>query len=229
MTAPLLSLAGRLATSARLCAGYADIWTADVTLDQEATLSGAVVLTIGGTELRGTIDGARSGTFLLSSHFRVIGGAAGWRKTVKARPYHNDATLKRSRVLADLARDVGETLTLPADVDASYLGLHFVREAAPASRIIEQLLPSTRWWVGFDGVTVAGARPSRMAPPSVELLDYQVRTRSALLALDRAESVEPGTIIRDARLSSPLQIRHVEIDAAGSGLRAQAFVMEVVA
>lgn len=229
MTELLLSLAGLRATQAKLRAPRAGIWVAQVDVDDDTELAGAVVLRIGGTELRGTVDPKRSGRFGLAKRFyRVVGGAMGWQSTVKLRPYHNDAGVKRAKVLADLARDVGETLTLSADVDATRLGVDFLRQVAPASRILAQVLPSsTPWWVGFDGVTGLGARALREAGAGVELLDYDPRARVAWLAIDNPAAAQPGTVLRDQRLARPLEVRDLDLEASSGAMRASAWVREL--
>lgn len=227
MTALVLSLADVRATSLQLRVTAGGAWVAYVDVDADAALSGAVVLRVGGAELRGMVDVARSGRFGLSARYCVVAGADGWRKTVKPRGYHNDAGVKRSRVLTDLARDVGEALTISAAVDATRLGVDFARQSAPASRVLAQAAPGVPWWVGFDGTTVVGPRLQQEPGAGVELLEYDPRARIARVALDSPAALVPGTVVRDRRLAAPLEVREVDFEATAGALRASAWVREV--
>src|SRR5262249_49558900 len=157
--------------------------------------------------LRGTVAPAFSGVFELALQVRVVGGAYGWQKCVPAKPFHNDAGVKRSSVALDIARQVGETLNLLDGVDCP-LPADFVRQAAPASRVLEQLFPSTPWWVGYDGSTVVGARAPAEVTGSFDLIDYDPRQKVATVACDDPGAIVIGSIVRD-RLRAPLSVRSI--------------------
>jgi hypothetical protein len=218
------SVAGYRVVSASLFVPRAGAPVVDLDLDRAVGLAGSVTVTLGALVLVGTVDVARSGTFALTSKLRVVGGADGWRETVKARAYHNDAGVKRERVLTDLAALVGETLSLPSSLSPS-LGAHYLRPAAPASRLLEQLVAPSLWWVGADGVTVVGPRVAQEAGRDVEVLSYDPREKVARLGLDDARMAWPGTVLRK-RLDVPLAVRELVVTMKGSSFTATAWCEE---
>ncbi len=128
------------------------IWWADVSLAEAEVLTGAQTLTLAEVSCACTIvsGGAAHGT----ASYRVVGGAGGWSKLLPRKPYLNDAGLLASKVLADAAREAGETL---AGVPTTRLGPHFARAEGLASAALHLLAPRA-WYLGLDGVTRFGAR-----------------------------------------------------------------------
>jgi hypothetical protein len=220
------SLNGSLrVTAAKLAAPYAGVWVVDVTADGVGATSGAATVRVGSLELVGTVDPRRSGVYRSETRLRIVGGARGWRSVVKARPYHNDAGLKRSRLVQDVANDCGETVVLPAGLDMPTMGVDFVRESARASRILEQLLgPSLAWRVGLDGVTRIGAPEASEVGKGVELVAYDPRTGLATLSLDGA-GLTWGTVLRDSRLTEARKVRDFAIELSSSKLSALAWTV----
>lgn len=211
--------------AAKLGAPYAGAWVADVVVDGAAALSGVATLAIGTLSLVGTIDPKRIGTFRGETRLRMVAGARGWRSIVKARGYHNDAGLKRSRLVQDLANDCGETVTLPAGLDMPPMGVAFVRESARASRILEQLLgPALAWRVGFGGVTTIGTPAASEVGKGVELVAYDSRTGVATLSLDGA-GLTWGTVLRDQKLPEARKVRDFALELSSSRLSALAWTV----
>lgn len=213
-----LTLDGRRATAVSLHVPSRGVWFADVDLDGDATLEGAVEVVVGSLTLTGTIAPAFSGVFQLGARYRVLGGAGGWSKPVDARHYHNDAGIKLSTVLGDLAREVGETISVQSAADV-VIGVDFVRERAPARRTLEALLSAdASWWVRYDGITEVGARAVVDVGAGVEILDYDPRTRLATLSADDFAPVVIGSRLT-ARLTAPVVVRELDAEAKGSSLR----------
>lgn len=142
---------------------------ADVMLDAEVpSISSKVALVVGTlrmicTPWRAVVP------FQGRTRVRLIGGAAGWQRELAAKGYTSPAGVRLSLVLGDAARAVGETLELGADRS---LGGHYVRELAPACRLLNRLAPGA-WRVDLDGVTRTGARASSAisSPFSVQSFD----------------------------------------------------------
>jgi hypothetical protein len=88
--------------------------------------------------------------------YRVVAGAGGWGRMIPRKPYRNDAGMKISNLISDVARTVGETV---ADVPTARVGSHYARAEGPASAVLNQLAPRG-WRVDFDGVTRFGLRSS---------------------------------------------------------------------
>jgi hypothetical protein len=106
--------------------------------------------------------------------YRIVGGAGGHHKPIKAKSYLDDAGVKVETLARDLASDTGETF---ADVPAARRGPHYARPEGLASVVLHELAPRA-WYVDFAGVTHFGARPS------VAYAGDGVRTR-----VDRASGV----------------------------------------
>lgn len=129
---------------------------ADVTIDSEVAIPTRAVLIVGTfrmicTPWR-TVVPYQGRTVI-----RLIAGAAGWQRELGAKGYTSAPSVRLSLVLGDLARTVGETLELHADRE---LGEHYIREAAPACRHLNRLLPGA-WRIDpADGVTRTGPRAS---------------------------------------------------------------------
>lgn len=130
---------------------------ADVTLDAEVSLpSSGLELVVGTFRMRCAIWRALV-PFQGRTSLRLIAGSGGWLRELGAKGYTSSAGVMLSLVLGDLARAVGETLELDTDRE---LGEHYVREAGPACRHLNRLLPGA-WRIDpADGVTRSGARAS---------------------------------------------------------------------
>lgn len=219
------SINGLRVTAVVVRVPFAGVWFADVDLDDEVALAGAVVVRVGSLECQGTLLRSFSGSFELASRCRVVGGAGGWAKRLTPRHYHNDARVKVSTVVRDAAREVGEKIELVGGFDGR-LEVDFVRQAAPASRVLEQVLGAAAWWVGYDGITRAGPREQVEVSGSYELLDFDPRAKVATLAVDDPSAIVIGSILRN-RLRRPLVVRQLELEVTRGALRLTAWGREV--
>ena len=221
-TSPVIRLGERRVQSARVHVPHGGAWVADCVLDDVAAAVGAVTLTLGGLELRGTVEPENTGAFALGQRVRVVGGAGAWGRAVPAKGYHNDAGVKAAQVASDVAREVGETLDV-SGYGATRVGPDFARVAGPASRVLEQL--GVPWWVDLAGVTHVGSRPAVEVVAPYEVLDFDPSQRVATLGVDDASAVGIGAIVRD-KLAAPLVVRDLEIDAGASSLRLTAWLAD---
>jgi len=188
------TLAGRRATRARSALPAWGVWWGDAWLDEEAELSGRVVLAVADLKLSGTIMSGGPGPAGRSS-FRVAAGAGSWGRTIPAKSYANDAGVKTSTVLADAATACGETIdpsTLPNA--ETKLGPSWVREEGPAARVLEQVVPAG-WYVGEDGITRIGKRPAvaLAAPATIGTVDRARRIVS--VAAEQIATLVPGIVV----------------------------------
>lgn len=218
-----LELAGNRATAVRLIVPASGPWIADVDFDAAVELEGAATLRVGELELVGTVDPGKTGSFGLRSKARLIAGGAGWRRSVDARHYHNDAGVKASTVLEGTASDVGETV---ADAPTTRLGVDWVRQAGRASRVLERLAPG--WWVDYAGVTQVGARTVADVAGEVDLLDFDERHKVAVLAVDDLRILRVGSVLR-SRLDRPLEVTALDVDVSADKLRVRALGRELAA
>jgi hypothetical protein len=186
------TLEGRRVTHARAHLPAWGVWWAEASLDEEAALTGRVSLKIADLTLSGTIISGGIGPKGRAS-YRLAGGAGSWGRSIPAKSYANDAGLKASTVLADAATACGEALDA-ATLPATRLGPAFVREAAPAARVLEQVAPAG-WYVGEDGTTRIGRRAAvtLATPASIASIDRAVGT--VALAADSIATIIPGITV----------------------------------
>lgn len=186
------TLSGYRVTHARAHLPAWGVWWAEASIDMEAELAGPVKLTIADLTLSGTVISGGIGPQGRSS-YRIAGGAGGWGRSIAAKSYANDAGLKASTVITDAATACGETVDT-ATLPTTRLGPAFVREAAPAARVLEQVAPAG-WYVAEDGVTRIGRRPAvtLAAPASVGHVDRALGT--VALAADSIATIIPGITV----------------------------------
>lgn len=216
-----VSLNGQRATAARVIIPRAGVWIADLDFDAsqpellEVPLGATVV--VGPATLVGTIDPEHTGNFAEKGRVRVRGGAGGWRKTVKARHFHNDAGVKASTVLLATAAEVGEQWIGPPETK---LGVDYVRSTGAAARIAYDLAPDS-WRVDLDGMTRTGLRPSTTPPSDAyDLHDYDPRGKIATVTIEDLTKVLPGAVLT-GRLDRPLTVLALELGIEAGALRAR--------
>lgn len=193
-------------------------WLAELTIADAVALSGQVSLEAGPSLLRGSV--VESGTFALTTKSRIVAGAGGWAKRAGRKHYHNDAGVKGSTILTGLASEVGETII---DLPDTRVGADYVRPEAPAGRTLNGLTGGL-WWVGFDGITRLGSRPS--FETEADLISFDPRESIAELVVDDWATVLPGAVLR-GRLDRPQQVRALEVTATGERVRGRAWCREV--
>jgi hypothetical protein len=203
------TLNGNRVTSARVWLSASRLWYADVQIDGEVALAGAVTLVVADLTLRGTV--LSGGPAKGRSSFRLVAGAGGWGRDIPKKPYANDAGVKVATVLGDAAAAVGETL---ATVDpALRVGPGFARKAGPASRVLELVSPGG-WYVDELGVTRLGARAAGTLPAGVTHGPVDRARGTVTLASEKIAAILPGVAV-DGLVA--VDVMH-EITATG-GLR----------
>jgi hypothetical protein len=179
---------GSPASRMRVQVGAFGAWWVDVDLTDPAELTGAVTVKLADVTASGTI--VSGGVAHGRGAYRIVSGAGGWGKALPPKAYHNDAGVKVATVLADAARECGETLgALPT----ARLGPHFARMGATPNtlgtgfELLNMLAPGA-WYADFAGVVQFGARPattyagdatrSRTSPAAgvVELVTDEIAT-----------------------------------------------------
>lgn len=198
--------------SATMLAPWTGLPVFDLELDPDVLKvpTGKVTLSIGGSNVVGTVDPRGSGQFGELIFTRILGGAGGWDKPIGVRHYHADNGVSSRDVVQTTAVEVGESAAVPSPVTYPR---DFVRGIGPARRVLDGF----DWWVGVDGVTQVGSRPILKADPSLVLLRYDPTMQAAALACDAL--ILPGTTISDPRLpGGAITVRDIEqrFDAQGS-------------
>ncbi len=169
-------------------------WVADVDVVLEsgqALPTGLVTLDVNGRALRGVIDPASTGAFGVLASARIVGHRGGWWKAARAQQHHNDAGVKLSDVLAPLAAEVGESVTVTAD---EVLGSDYLRRAGVASQALE----GRAWYTDLTGATIVGPRVAQALPSTAQVLALDLSRNLATVAAD--ELVLPGMVLVDSRL-----------------------------
>lgn len=168
-------------------------WHATIALDAEpeTPLAGSVTLEIAGLTLVGTV--VSGGPVRGRSVYRVVAGAGGWGTEAAALAYSSDAGVRVATVLGDAATIAGETLDA-ATVPTTAAGPHFVREAGPVSRVLEQLFPQG-WHVGEDGITRIGRRAASVLTRPVTRTRIAPELGVVELAADTIGDLVPGITV----------------------------------
>jgi hypothetical protein len=188
MSAPS-TLGGVAVTKARLQIPAWGLPFADVELAQPTTLTGRVSLVLRDLTWTGTVlDG---GTNHARSRYRIVGGNGGWGKTVAAKSYANDAGVKRSTILTDVAAACGETMgTIPTGT----VGAAFVRAEGPAVAVLDAVSDG-EWYVDEAGVTQLGARAASTYAGSAPRIDADPAQSWIELAADAIATLLPGVTV----------------------------------
>lgn len=194
-------------------------WFADVDLEGDDDVQGAVALVCNGATLACTVDPEHSGSFGLQRKVRVVGGADGWRNIYPAKSYQNDAGVKARAVVDDIAKLAGETIGDFSPGSVNIGETHFERPRESAGAVLERIAGGVPWWVDYAGVTHVRARP--IAPTSAdayEVLGFDPRSRVADVAIDDLTAVGVGSVLSE-RLDDPQIIQSFTIKLTGRSLR----------
>jgi hypothetical protein len=205
MTAAFATLDGQRFTRASVVIPAVGPWSADVELPGEVAVSSRPVLTFGGLSLTGAVY--RTTPFAGGRTVRIVGGAGGWRATVAAQSYSLPGAVTLSLVLGDLAAACGETAKLAAD---STIGSYFLRESAPAARILTQLVGRQGWWIDPAGVTQVGAvRDASPIATPFTLAAFDGGLGSATVATETPADWMPGRTWTASTMATPQTIASV--------------------
>ncbi len=198
----LASLNGYQITNGAITIPFSGIWHADLDVEGPA-IAGRVTVKVGGLTLAGTVF--RAGEFAGNTLFRVVGGAGGWQTIVPSQTYTSNSSVRLSLVVNDAARITGETISLDTDRE---LGTFYVRQRAPAARVLNQL--TALWWMRNDGVTVIGARSVSSVTSQFDVLTgTDLGLGRVILASDKPEDFVPGKTIRSTTLPTTQTIAGV--------------------
>jgi hypothetical protein len=210
MTDSVATVAGNPIISARVYVPGSGPWFADVDFADTPSVSGDVTIQVGALALRGTVQASRSGTHALQRRVTIVAGAGGWGSLLSAKGYHADNGVRAQVVAFDAARAAGETIGAFAP-EAVAVGADYVRQAGPASRVLEDVIGSATWWVDYEGVTQVGTRSSANALDSAyQVIDFDPRLRLCEFASDDLTAVGIGSILANG-LDAPQTVRELEL------------------
>ena len=185
-------------------------WWAELVFETEPELSGAVTFNLGILALSGTVDANHNGTFGEQRRTRIVGGGGGWGTLVGPQHYHSDAGVTAREVAEDAARIAGETLGDFAPA-ADRIGIDYVRQSGPASRVLEDVIGGVPWHVAYDGSTVVGPREVVEAPTDAyQVLDFDPRESLITISIDDLTRVGIGSTLTEG-LDAPVTVFELEV------------------
>jgi hypothetical protein len=192
------------ATSARVTAGRVHLpaWgapTAVVQVAEDAPVPPSGVLVLGDFSQVMTVE--HTGAYGGARGIWLVGGANGWKRTIRRQFYSDPSGVKLAAVLKDAAQLAGESVALGSDFAARVVGQFWAREEAPASRSLALTVGSS-WWVDPLGVTQIGTRPTvpivvdfdPVMPIRPELGSYTIATEDLATWVPGATFTKPGIL-----------------------------------
>jgi hypothetical protein len=181
MTAEFATVNGVRILSGSILFPLYGAWVGDVVLETPDDIAPNLTVIIGNLTLTGFAF--RMAPFAGSRLVRMVGGFGGWRKPLPPKQYQNPAGIAVSLVLGDAAMEVGERVSVPTD---GILGTNFVREAAPASRVLRQLA-GANWHV-----TQVAVWPSVAIVSDFQVIDFKAGEGRMTVATEDYASWLPG-------------------------------------
>lgn len=188
-------------------------WWIDLDSTAGEALTGLVEVAIGSDTLQCAIasGGAESGR----SRYRVVGGKGKWATVLPRKPYLDDAGVKVSKVLEDLAREAGETLAGP--LPSTRQGPHYARAEDVAADTLNLLAPQN-WYVDFAGATHIGQRPVTEYEGAAPATRIDQATQVVEFPVDSIAGLLPGV-----RIGGGTPATDIEFELTGSRLTARVY------
>ncbi len=201
----VLTLNGSRVISGTITFPYYGPWVADLILASSEDIGTSVTLVAGDLSLKGTV--VRQATFANSRSARIVGGAAGWRKSLPSKGYSHEAGVKLSSVLGDAA------LALDAD---RVVGTLYAREEAKAERVLNLELGG-KWWIDSGGATQTKARDSSAVVTPFTVIAWSGGKGQFEIATESIASWQPGKSFSSHVVPSPQVISSVTIEGTNEG------------
>lgn len=206
-----LTLNGTRVTEASITIPMYGAWTADVSMAAATAVTGAVTLAIGSLSLKGKVF--RSAVYAGGYRARIVGGAGGWRTTLTPKGYSQVAGVKLSTVLADAARETGESISIGSD---RVIGTAYVRERAKGERVLK-LLTNGIWYVDTAGVTQIRDRTSTPIVSAFTLVKRDGARGRFEIATEFYQDWTPGRTFTSPTVTDTQTISSVTFEAGNDG------------
>lgn len=206
------TLNGARISSATITIPYYGAWVADVIVATADVIPSQGPLVVGDLSLFGTIY--RQAAFAGSREVRVVGGYGGWRNTLPAQTYQSASGVKLSVVLGDAAAIVGEKIKIAND---GTLGTIFVRENAPAERLLRQLAGAV-WWVDSSGKTQVGPRPVSKVGNPFSAIGWKGGAGRVEIATEVLSEWMPGATFSNGTVTPAQTIGMTSIEVDNDGV-----------
>lgn len=210
-TSPLyFSANGIRVTAASVLIPYYGAPVADVTFPTAVTLTAPVTLTAANLTL--TFGILRQRSFAGGATARLVAGI-GWGRDVPSKAYSNPAGVPLSMVLRDVAREAGESVSLGTD---RMVGLFYVRQKGPATRVLEQL-GGASWYVDGSGVTQVRDRVPSAITSAATVQDYMGGMGWLTVATEDLASWLPAATFSSNTVTTPIQVSATRIHTDNEG------------
>jgi hypothetical protein len=213
------ALNGGRVISAHVEIPYYGAWTADVVLAADTVLATEDVLTIGDLSLQGFVQ--RVFDFGGSRSTRMVGGFGGWQKVLPAKAYSLPSGVPLSMILGDAATECGEQWggANPTDLAAfasASVGQAFVREKAPAQRVLRLLTPGL-WWIDGTGATRLAPRATGIITSQFTAVRYSGGKGQFEIATETLGDWQPGRTFKSPTITSVQTISMTSVIVDNSG------------
>lgn len=207
------TFAGARVISTTVTIPWYGAWSADLVLAVVTTVPPSGAFTLGDLALTGFVQ--RTASFAGSRSARLVGGFGGWQKVVPAYGYSLPSGVMLSSVLRDVAAAVGEQVNV---VNDAAIGSFFVREGAPAARVLRQLAGAT-WWIDPSGVTQVGPRANTAPITSAfDVIGWSGARGRFEIASEHLSDWTPGRTFSSPVVTAPQTISTVTIRANNEGI-----------
>lgn len=196
----LVTLGGNRVHRARVSMPIRGVWFVEADVEATTLVDGEILeLVAPGLKLKGT--SYRSGFFAAHGGVRMVGGADGLSKALRANAYRR---LQFHHCLEDLARETGETLspTCDAAVMATFLE-RWTRPRGTGSEglaALLELVPGTAWRTLDDGSIWVGSEPWPAFTGKFQVLEDDPAAGRLVLASEAAE-LRPGMLLDGRRVT----------------------------
>lgn len=197
------SVAGFQVVSGSLVVPLIGVWTADLQLAGEETVSGQVSVVIGNLTLAGTVF--RSDAYGGQTHVRLVGGAGGWRTSIPPQGYGNTAGVMLSQILGDAASACGEKVNVAQDASIGNAWVRVNFDSSVAGDILWQLLhlgAIPAWYVDPTGTTQITAWPTVQVTTPFTVTDQKTDKGVCTIATEDYVSWMPGCTFANPLLAT---------------------------
>lgn len=213
------SLNGGRVISASVVIPWYGTWTADVVLASDTVLAAEDVLTIGDLSLQGFVQ--RVFDFAGSRSSRLVGGFGGWQKVLPAKAYSLPSGVPLAMVLGDVAGECGERWggSNPGDLQTfatGTVGALYVRERAPAQRVLRLLTPGL-WWIDGTGATRLAPRATGPITSQFTAVKYSGGRGQFEIATETLGDWQPGRTFKAPTITTPQTISMTSISVDNDG------------
>jgi len=195
------------------------VWSANIHTTRDVTVQVGDTVQVQCWDLT-LIGRIRSGgLYTGTGRYQVVGGGGNWGRIIPPIAHSSAGGILSSLVLESIRQAANaagapaqETLRLLSD---PYLGAFWSRASGTAATALSEVTGG-KWWVGYDGVTVVGERPTTTVTTPYVVEDYEPIYGDVVVSVPQGLQVAqfmPGCTITTQGTS--LTAQEVSISATG--------------